>query len=58
MKITEQIMKQTYEKTIDNNIEQIKNMQKNGPTNETDILLLDTCLRYVILMNDIRSVEQ
>ena len=57
MKITEEIMKQTYEETIDNNIERIKHMQQNGLTDENDILLLDTCLKYVIFMSDVRSKE-
>lgn len=57
MKITQEVMKQTYEKTIDNSIEQIKKMQSNGLTDEGDILLLDTCLKYVIFMSDVRSEE-
>ena len=57
MKITEQIMKQTYEETIDKNVDRIVDMQANGLTDENDILLLDTCLKYVIFMSKVRSNE-
>jgi hypothetical protein len=58
MKITEQIMKTTYEKTIDNSIDDIKRIQSDGLTEENDILLLDACLKYVIFMSDVRNKEQ
>lgn len=57
MKITEQIMKTTYEDTIDNNIEKVKHIQANGLSEETDILILDTCLKYIILMSECRNKD-
>jgi len=48
-------MKKTYETTIDNNIDKLKDMHQNGLTEEDDILLLDTCLKYVIFMSEIRN---
>ena len=58
MKITEEIMKQTYEKTIDNHIEDIKRMQSEGLVDETDLMLLDTCLKYTIFMSELRNSEK
>ena len=58
MKITQKIMQQTYEDTIDKHIERIKHIRANGLTEDTDILLLDTCLKYIILMSESRSEEQ
>ncbi len=55
MKITELVMKTTYEETIDNSIDRIEHMQSNGLSDENDILLLDTCLKYVIFMSKIRN---
>lgn len=55
MNITEHIMKQTYEETIDKHIEQITKMQKDGLKEESDILLLDTCLKCIIVTSNIRS---
>lgn len=55
MKITQAIMKKTYEDAIDNSIDKIKKMQSNGLTDEGDILLLDTCLKYIIFMSDVRN---
>ena len=55
MKITQEIMKHTYENTVDNSIDRIKHMQSNGLTAESDILLLDTCLKYIIFMSDLRN---
>ena len=58
MKITEEIMKKTYEDTIDKNIDRIKEMRAKGLTEDGDILLLDACLKYVIFMSDSRSEKQ
>lgn len=55
MNIPQAIMKQTYEDIIDKNIDTIQKIQSNGLSEEKDILLLNTCLKYVILMSEIRD---
>jgi len=57
MKITQAVMKQTYEDIIDKNIDTIQKIQSNGLSEKKDILLLDACLKYVILMSEIRDEE-
>lgn len=55
MKVTQKIMQDTYEKLIDSHIERIKSMSSEGLTEKNDIMLLDTCLKYVILMSNMRT---
>jgi hypothetical protein len=57
MKITQLVQKQSLEDVIDKHIEKIKQIQSNGIKSETDVLFLDTCLKYVILTSQIRKEE-
>ena len=51
-------MKQTYDETIDKQIENIKRIQSEGLTQEDDMSLLDLCLKSVILESEIRGNEK
>ena len=57
MEMTQEKMRKTYEEVIDNNIEQIKTMQKKGLSTDEDLLLVDTCIKYAIFMSETRTNE-
>jgi len=51
-------MKKTYEETIDGNIEELRRIQSQGLTGDDDLLLIDTCLKYVIFTSEMRTEDK
>ena len=55
MKLSHMINKESLENTLDGHIDDVRRIMTDGITEGKDALVLDACLKYVILMSEIRE---